>query len=182
MVLAGLAGAGKTALLHRLAGRGAAIVDLEGLAGHRGSAFGGLGRPPQPAQPEFHAAVLGALDATDHGPVWVEDEGAFVGARTVPARLRAQIETADVVEVRVSFERRLARLVAEYGDLDPALLIGATQRIRRRLGNSVADRAISHVANRRPEAAIAAVLPYFDDAYRHRWRCLARRVVARVEP
>lgn len=183
IVLAGLAGVGKTAILVSLSDAGEHVLDLEALAGHRGSAFGGLGRPPQPAQPTFDAAVSSALDVVPAGgdvPVFVEDEGAFVGSLTVPAALRAAIEATPVVEVVASLESRVARLVADYGSIDPALLIRATQRIRRRVGDQVADRAVGHFAAGRPGAAISALLPHFDAAYRHRWDRLARPVLARV--
>jgi tRNA 2-selenouridine synthase len=184
VVLAGLAGVGKTALLAALADAGEHVVDLEALAGHRGSAFGGLGRPPQPGQSTFDdavAAALGFVPADAASRVFVEDEGAFVGSLTVPAMLRVAIDTTPVVEVAASLESRVARLVADYGDLEPALLIRATQRIRRRIGDPVADRAVRHFAAGRPGAAIRALLPHFDAAYRHRWDRLARPVLARID-
>ena len=48
-LLGGRTGCGKTELLLALRERGAAVVDLEGLAHHRGSSFGGLGLPEQPS-------------------------------------------------------------------------------------------------------------------------------------
>jgi tRNA 2-selenouridine synthase len=175
VVLAGLAGAGKTELLRTMP----AAIDLEALACHRGSAFGGIGMPPQPAQADFDAAVRGGL--AQGGRVAVEDEGAFVGSLTVPPELCRAIETAPVVEVVAPFDERVARLVREYGSLDRRSLIRATQRIRRRLGGPVADRAISHFSAGRSETAIAVLLPYFDAAYRHRWACLDRPVAERIE-
>jgi hypothetical protein len=60
-------------------------------------------------------------------------------------------------------------------------LIAATHRIRSRLGQRVTDRAVSHFAAGRPEAAIAAMLNYFDEAYTRRSAALSRRVCARVD-
>lgn len=175
-MLAGLAGAGKTELLRTLPG----ALDLEGLAGHRGSAFGGIGLPPQPPQADFDAAVrAGLADGGGFGVV-VEDEGPFVGSLSVPPQLCRAIETTPVVEVVAPFEERVARLTRDYGSLERSALIRATQRIRRRLGGPVADRAISHFAAGRSAAAVAALLPYFDAAYRHRWARLDRPVAGRV--
>jgi tRNA 2-selenouridine synthase len=174
VVLAGLAGSGKTELLRTAP----SFLDLEGLACHRGSAFGGLGLPPQPSQPDFDAAVRDALAIP--GPVVVEDEGPFVGSLTVPAAVCEAIETSPVVEVMASFDERVARLVRDYGHLDPRALIRATQRIRRRLGGPTADRAVSHFAAGNPEAAIATLLPYFDAAYHHRHDRLGRPVTDRI--
>ena len=47
-IVAGATGAGKTEVLTQLAEMGEQVLDLEHLANHRGSAFGGLGLPPQP--------------------------------------------------------------------------------------------------------------------------------------
>jgi tRNA 2-selenouridine synthase len=174
VVLAGLAGSGKTDLL-RTAPH---YLDLEGLACHRGSAYGGLGMPPQPAQSDFDAAVGAGLVGAN--VVVVEDEGPFVGSLTVPADLCHAIETSPVIEVVASFDERVARLVRNYGHLDPRALIRATQRIRRRLGNSTADRAISHFAAANPEAAIATLLRYYDGAYQYRSSCLARPTMTRL--
>lgn len=174
VVLAGKAGSGKTELLRRAAH----YLDLEGLACHRGSAYGGIGMPPQPDQSDFDAAVRAGLAGAD--VVVVEDEGPFVGSLTVPANLCHAIETSPVIEVVASFEERVARLVRNYGHLDPRALIRATQRIRRRLGNSTADRAISHFAAAKPEAAIATLLGYYDTAYHHRSNRLARPTTTRL--
>ncbi|MBK9737182.1 MAG: tRNA 2-selenouridine(34) synthase MnmH [Saprospiraceae bacterium] len=49
-VLAGYTGSGKTKLLTSLENQGFKIIDLEGLAKHKGSAFGNIGMPEQPSQ------------------------------------------------------------------------------------------------------------------------------------
>lgn len=178
-VLAGLAGAGKTELLGALARAGAPTLDLEGLAGHSGSAFGGLGRPAQPTQAKFDAAVAERLAGI--GPLFVEDEGAFIGSLSVPPGVRAAIEAAPIIEIVAPREARVARLTAEYQDIDTRALIRATQRIRRRIGGPVADRAISHFSAGRRAAAIDALLDHFDAAYRHRWAGLDRPILARLD-
>ncbi len=61
-VLRGLTGVGKTRVLQELQKKNYPTVDLEGLANHRGSAFGALGLPPQPAQKMFEALLWDRLD------------------------------------------------------------------------------------------------------------------------
>jgi tRNA 2-selenouridine synthase len=170
IVLKGLAGSGKTDLLARLAAAHAQVLDLEALAAHRGSSFGRIGvSRPQPGQRRFGALVDCALADLDPGrPVWVEDEGPHLGPLRVPDRLSAALARATTVAVPASLEERIERLTRTYGDADPAALIDATQRIRRRLGNPRTDRAISHFHAGRPEAAIRTLLEYFDEGYQRR--------------
>jgi tRNA 2-selenouridine synthase len=166
-VLIGLAGSGKTAMLEQLRAAGEQVVDLEGLAAHRGSSFGRIGiTAPQPTQPEFNRLVRNALAVSDPGqPVWLEDEGPHVGSLRLPSEVAAAIANADTVELSRPLEERVQRLVTIYGSADPRELINATQRIRRRLGNSRTDRAISHFHADRPDAAIRVLLEYFDHGY-----------------
>ena len=83
----GQTGTGKTALLHALAEQGGQVLDLEGLANHRGSAFGDVDGA-QPAQRMFETEIWDQLRRMDLSkPVFVEAESALVGRRRVPRRL-----------------------------------------------------------------------------------------------
>ncbi|WP_134724493.1 tRNA 2-selenouridine(34) synthase MnmH [Paracoccus luteus] len=84
IVLDGNTGSGKTAILHRLAARGVQVVDLEGLANHRGSLFGAMpgGQPPQKLFETRLAMALAALDPAR--PVVVEAESSRIGERGLP--------------------------------------------------------------------------------------------------
>jgi tRNA 2-selenouridine synthase len=167
IVLTGLPGVGKTAMLDRLAAAGEQVVDLEALAGHRGSSYGrvGLASVP-PTKPEFDTLIASTLAACDPArPVWLEDEGPHIGRLWLPGEVVNAIATAETVELSCPLDERVERLCATYGTADPEELIAATQSIRRRLGNSRTDRAISHFHAGRPEAAIRVLLEYFDEGY-----------------
>jgi tRNA 2-selenouridine synthase len=182
IVAIGLAGAGKTAILRELASRGRHVVDLERLARHSGSAFGGFGPEPQPSQAEFDESLAAALACGGAGrPTWIEDEGPFLGSLSLPPDLLARLAVADAVEVVAPRAARIDRLVATYGSIDPRLLIKATQRIRPRLGAARADRAIRAFGQADVRAGVDALLPYFDEAYRFRAARCPRRIRQRVE-
>jgi tRNA 2-selenouridine synthase len=168
IVVRGLAGSGKTALLRALAAAGEQVLDLEGLARHRGSAFGHLGAgAAQPSHREFQRQVRAARTAADPArPLWVEDEGPFIGSVGVPPELQEEILTAPAVELRSPWEQRVGRLLAEYGGSPPDALCAAIRRTR--LEPTVAARAIAAVQAGRTDVAIELVLPAFDSAYRHR--------------
>jgi tRNA 2-selenouridine synthase len=183
IALKGLAGVGKTAMLGKLAAAGEQVVDLEELAAHRGSAFGRIGiTARQPSEPEFHTLVREALaSCRDDRPVWLEDEGPHIGRLWLPGEVTRSISAADTVEITAPLDERIQRLADTYGRADPAELIDAAQRMRRRLNNSRTDRAISHFHAGRPEAAIRVLLGYFDDGYARRGADDRRRRLRRDE-
>jgi tRNA 2-selenouridine synthase len=183
VVLAGLAGAGKTDMLHALAAAGEQVLDLEALACHRGSAFGGLGMPAQPSHAAFAREVARRWNAAAPGrPLWVEDEGPFLGAVGVPPWLQDAIGRAPVVALETPVAERRRRLTATYRDVDVDSLLAALARSRRRLGAERAEGAAGLVRGGDVAAAVALVLPRFDAAYRHRMAAHGRRTLLRVEP
>lgn len=183
VVLTGLPGVGKTAMLERLATAGEQVIDLESLAGHRGSSFGRIGlTSTEPTKLEFDAVVSSVLAACDpERPVWLEDEGPHIGRLWLPDEIVSGILTAQTVELSCPREVRVARLCATYGTVETGELIAATQKIRRRLGNSQTDRTISHFHAGRTEAAIRVLLEYFDEGYALRAAGDARRPLPAVE-
>jgi tRNA 2-selenouridine synthase len=87
-VLSGATGCGKTRLLHALQAVGQQVLDLEGLACHRGSLIGALPGQKQPSQKLFDTLVLDALRRmTTDRPVWVEAESKKIGNLQVPDAL-----------------------------------------------------------------------------------------------
>ena len=87
-VLCGLTGCGKTRLLQALSAEGAQVLDLEGLAAHRGSVLGALPDRPQPTQKGFDSALWDHLRRLDPArPVFVESESRKIGRIALPAEL-----------------------------------------------------------------------------------------------
>jgi len=116
-VLCGRTGSGKTRLLHALATAGAQVLDLEGLAGHRGSVLGALPDRPQPSQKGFESALWDALRHLDASrPVYVESESAKIGKLRVPEPLLAKIRSlGHCVRVELPEAERVRLLLQEYG-------------------------------------------------------------------
>jgi tRNA 2-selenouridine synthase len=85
VVVCGLTGSGKSRLLNALDSAGAQILDLEGLAHHRGSLLGDLPDAAQPSQKWFESRIVAALDGLEaHRPVFVESESRRIGALQLP--------------------------------------------------------------------------------------------------
>ena len=137
-VLSGATGSGKTDLLQAWP----RSIDLEGLARHRGSAFGALG--PQPSQIDFeNALALCMLEALQHPgqPVLIEDESRLVGRLMLPLPLQETLKKAPLLVLEASLEERVARITRDYlssreprQELLEAQILGNLDRIRKRLG------------------------------------------------
>ncbi len=115
-VLCGRTGSGKTRLLQALHEAGAQVLDLEGLAHHRGSVLGGLPGLPQPTQKHFDTRVWQALAAFDPAqPVFVESESARIGNLRVPeALLEAMHGQGRCVRIHTTDEARVGMLLDDY--------------------------------------------------------------------
>lgn len=116
VLLDGNTGTAKTDVLAALRERGVQVVDLEGLANHRGSALGGRGL--QPSQKGFESALAAEIDALDPSrPVVIEAESSRIGILNLPPRLFAAMKAAPRIEISAPVEARAAYLTRAYADL-----------------------------------------------------------------
>jgi len=168
LLLAGMTGTAKTDTLLALATQGEQVLDLEGLAHHRGSSYGGIGMPPQPSTEHFENLIAWQWATTSpHHPVWIEAESRRIGTCRIPDELFRQMQAAPIFEVRRSLHERLDYLVRLYGEADPQALIAATQRIRKRLGGQRTQEAIELIRQGALKEAFAILLTYYDRAYQY---------------
>lgn len=168
IVVGGMTGTGKTDILHALRDLGEQVLDLEGLANHRGSSYGALMLPPQPSTEQFENLIAEQwISFVPHRPVWIEAESRRVGTCRVPDETVAQMEAANTLEVIRSEAERLAILVDVYGQADPDQVVAATERLRKRLGGLRTQAAVQHIKRGEPAAAAAIILTYYDRTYRH---------------
>ncbi len=117
VLLDGNTGSAKTDILAALAVRGVQVIDLEGLANHRGSLFGARagGQPAQKAFESALAQVVAGLDPMR--PVVVEAESSKIGRLVVPPQLWAAMRVADRVEIKAPLAARARYLAAAYSDI-----------------------------------------------------------------
>jgi tRNA 2-selenouridine synthase len=131
VVLDGNTGTAKTALLAHLAAQGAQVVDLEALANHRGSVFGGQAGG-QPTQRAFETALAMELVGCDPArPLLVEAESSKVGALRLPPVLWKAMREAPRIEIAAPLTARAAHLARSYRDVidDPAGLAATIERL-----------------------------------------------------
>lgn len=120
ILIKGKSGTGKTEILRLLAGRGYPVLDLEGLARHRGSSFGDVpGEEPQ-CQKNFDSLLLAKLNGLQSRPyILLEGESKRIGNICLPDFLFAAMKLAPVIEVRGSLAARRDRILAEYTPKTP---------------------------------------------------------------
>lgn len=168
LTLGGMTGTGKTTVLQALAIQGEQIIDLEAIANHRGSSYGAFGLPSQPSTEQFENVLAMAWDKLKpQQPVWIEAESRMVGTCRIPDEIFSQMQVAPVFQIERSRTERIAILLEIYGQIDRAELITATERISRRLGGLATQKAVTHIQNGDPAAAIAIVLDYYDKTYQY---------------
>ena len=168
-VLAGCTGTGKTELLQKMHHNGQAVIDLEALAHHKGSAFGNLLQVPQPTQQQFenrlaHQLIL--IDAKNSKePIWLESESQRIGLVNLPHSFFLLMQNATLVNWIRPFEIRLQRIIFEYSVYPVEKLIDAVLRMSKRLGGSDTNTVIAHLNNQNYNAAFAILLNYYDRWY-----------------
>jgi tRNA 2-selenouridine synthase len=143
VLLGGPTGVGKTELLACLGARGGQVLDLEDLAGHRGSLLGAVPERDQPSQKMFESRLSAALAGLDTGrPVLVEAEASRIGEVTLPPMLWAGMRRAPVIALIAPIEDRVARLVASYGADAPqrSVIAEALGRLPRHISKAEVER------------------------------------------
>lgn len=165
-VLGGLTGSGKTDVLRELAKLGETVLDLEGLACHKGSSFGAIGQPPAPTQEQFENTLAQALHAlpTDR-PIWVEDESLQIGRIIIPRPFFEQMRQAPLTVLEVPRTERVTYLAQEYGNQDAGLLAEAVQRLSKRLGGLATKEALAAIETGDMARMVELVLDYYDKTY-----------------
>jgi tRNA 2-selenouridine synthase len=116
LAISGLTGCGKTDLLHELqkvVPQDVLALDLEGLANHRGSAFGGF-PAGQPAQQTFENDLAATVHLAAPRMTLLEDEARFIGHVEVPETIFSKIKQSPVVILEATHAERVARIVREY--------------------------------------------------------------------
>jgi tRNA 2-selenouridine synthase len=165
-VITACTGSGKTELLWELRRVGEQVVDLEELADHKGSVFGGLGHLPQPSTEQFENNLFWVMkDFDPNRTVWVEDESICIGHVFIPQTFYTRMHFSPLVKVDISLEERVKRLVSEYAQFDNAVLDHAISKISKRLGNDNAKLATEALHKNDYAEVTRILLKYYDKAY-----------------
>ena len=181
IVIAGYTGSGKSELLQALKSRGEQVIDLEGLANHKGSVFGGLKMPAQPTTEQFQNDLFEVIRKFDlNKRIWIEDESIAVGKIFLPMDLWARMTASPIVVVDVEKHQRISRLVTEYAQSDHETFLEAMQGITKKLGGQHYKAAHECVLQGDWYGAIDLILNYYDKAYTNGLEKKSQRVKLRL--
>ena len=161
IVLDGNTGSAKTEILQRLAARGAQVIDLEGLANHRGSLFGAM-PGGQPGQKMFEGRLALALEGLDPArPVVMEAESSKIGDLSLPKQVWQALCAAPRLHLEVDLGARADFTARSYADL-------------------VADPARAHaiIDNLRPQHPAERITAWHAMVDAGAWRALAHDLLA----
>lgn len=167
VVINGATGSGKTDLLRNMATRGAQVLDLEGLANHRGSAFGGVGQGEQPTTEHFINLLHNQFEyfSIDR-PIFCEGESMLIGHVYLPRALYDLMQRSEQVEVIAPREDRLDRIVDQYGALPLSELKECFLKIAKRMGPDQTRAAIEALDASDITRAASFGLDYYDKCYK----------------
>ena len=167
VVLGGYTGSGKTEILQHIS-KSEQVIDLEGLAHHKGSAFGFIGQKKQPTSEHFEN-ILGAkwLDLDYSKRVWLEDESRNIGSVYLPEEIYRKIRLAPVIFVDIPIEIRIKRLVKEYTGFEDKHIEFALEKIKKRIGGLNFKLAMQALTEKNYQEIAKIALTYYDKAYKY---------------
>ncbi|MBC7412766.1 MAG: tRNA 2-selenouridine(34) synthase MnmH [Bacteroidia bacterium] len=167
IVLGGKTGSGKTELLNQLPYSASyTTIDLEGLANHKGSAYGGIDMPAQGTHENFENRLATIINSqTPQHYFIVENESIAIGQLRLPRAVYVQMQAAPIVELLLPYDLRLMRIAHEYGELNKEQLITQTKTLTKRLGGLNTQLAVDAITNNECNVWIALLMQYYDKCY-----------------
>ena len=167
-VVGGYTGSGKTEILKELASQNQPIIDLEGLAKHKGSAFGNLNREAQPSQEMFEnlLALELYIKQNHKEQFWLEDESQRIGNINIPKTFWDNMRKKTVYFINIPFEARLTFIIKYYASFSKESIADAIERIKKRLGPLETKNALAFLAEDNYKDCFAVLLQYYDKLYK----------------
>jgi tRNA 2-selenouridine synthase len=182
IVLGGKTGSGKTEILIGMKKLDFQVIDLEGLAHHRGSAFGHLGLEQQPSSEHFENLLHQELLSFDFSkPIWVEDESRHIGQVFMNFHFYEQLRNAPLLFMDIDANYRLPHLVDVYAQFPKEQLGKSLTKIKKRLGGQHFQNAIQKLEEGDFHEVAAITLHYYDKAYLHGLTQRDQQMIHRLE-
>lgn len=168
-VLEGYTGTGKTVILEKLAADGYPVINLEKLAGYRGSIFGQIGMHPN-NQKTFDALLVeDFMQYTNEPFVFIEGESKRIGKVIIPEFLYRKKEHGVYFMIHMPMEERINNILREYHPEDyPEKFIESFQYVKKRIHMPIAKQIEIDLKDGAYPSAIQRLLEnYYDPMYDH---------------
>lgn len=165
VLLDGNTGSGKTAILHELERQGVQVLDLEGLAQHRGSLLGAM-QDAQPSQKMFETRLSQALSRFDPDrPVLAEAESSKIGERLIPASVWKTMRAAPRIDIAATLQARAKFLTRDYADVlvDPDHMAARLNKLRPYCSHARVDQWLEYLRSGAHEALAAELMQHHYD-------------------
>ena len=169
-LLGGKTGTRKTDLLNYINEENIHVIDLEGIANHRGSSFGSLGMKEQPSTQQFENILAESLDSFQKNSaieIWLEAESSNLGKCRIPNSLYTKMKKAPILEIIKDKNERVSNLVNVYSQNSQTELNDAVNRISKRLGPQRTQEALIAIERKEWSKACEAMLYYYDKCYEY---------------
>ena len=169
-LIGGKTGTRKTDLLNYIDKENIHVIDLEGIANHRGSSFGLLGMGDQPTTQQFENIIAESLynfHKNEAIEIWIEAESSNLGKCRIPNNLYAKMKKAPIIQIIKSKKERVENLVNVYSQNSQSELKDAVNRISKRLGPQRTKEAITAIEKKEWPKACEAMLDYYDKCYEY---------------
>ncbi|MDZ4707976.1 MAG: tRNA 2-selenouridine(34) synthase MnmH [Saprospiraceae bacterium] len=166
LVLGGKTGSAKTEILKVWSAQNAATINLEGLAHHKGSAFGWIGEADPPTQEQFENDLATSLyDQKHRESIWFEDESERIGLARIPTPLYKQMRASPLYFLDIPKTIRIPYLIESYAHQGDEKLALSILRISKKLGGANTKLAIQALHRKDYEQVADLVLYYYDKSY-----------------
>lgn len=166
IMLSGPTGSGKTEILHQLAEMGQQVLDLEGLANHRGSTFGGIGQPAQPSTEQFTNLIFEQITNFDLSqPIWIEGESQAIGRVSILNELFLQMNSCQTIRIDPPQSERVERLLRDYAGFPVEELRTSVEKISKRLGGKDTQDTLEALSAGDYRKVVEITLAYYDKGY-----------------
>ena len=169
-LIGGKTGTRKTDLLNYINKENIYVIDLEGIANHRGSSFGSLGMEKQPSTQQFEnilAESLSNFHKSNANEIWLEAESSNLGKCRIPNKLFSNMKKAPVLEIIKTKHERVKNLVEVYSQNSQTELKDAVNKISNRLGPQRTTEALISIEKKEWSKACEAMLDYYDKCYEY---------------